>query len=208
MKVRSVPETTIYIVDDDVAVADALDAVLRSVDYRTKIFHSGREFLDATVPEDEGCVILDVRMPGMTGLELQKEINHRGMQLPVILLTGHGDIRMAVEAMRAGAVDFLEKPYHDEELLAAVLRGLEHHADRSGPGSTDPALLDRLERLTQREREVFKKLAAGLSNKMIARELDISPRTVEVYRARVMEKLECQSLAHLVRTAIAANADI
>ena len=200
-------QRTIYIVDDDVAVRDSLEAMLLVQGFVTATFESAEAFLDAATPALDGCVLLDVRMPGMSGLELQKRLKQDGIGIPVILMTGHGDIKMSVEAMREGAADFIEKPCSNETIMASIESALQ----RAAGSQRSDALVDeiklRIDRLTVREREVLEQLVVGNANKVIAYELDISPRTVEVHRARVMEKLQARNLSHLVRIAIAGGVD-
>ncbi|MDA0705019.1 MAG: response regulator [Proteobacteria bacterium] len=191
--------STVYIVDDDRAVRLSLAALLKAHGFMREVFASAAAFLDALTADSDGCVVLDVRMPGMSGLDLQRRLAKDGVPLPVIIISGHGDIPMAVEAMRVGAVDFLEKPCPPERVLSAVRQALE---DRGKPdrGLVPPAeVAERLERLTPREREVLDHLILGKINKVIARDLGISQRTVEIHRARIKEKLEAPSLADLIR---------
>jgi two-component system response regulator FixJ len=196
---------TVFVVDDDEAVRDSLQTLLEVEGYRTEIFGSGLAFLEAYDAGRPGCLLADVRMPDMSGLDLQEILNQRQARLPVIIITGHGDVPMAVRAMKAGAVDFIEKPFSDTVILDSVRRALAV-ADRA---SADRALATeaetRLQSLTPREREVLERLVLGRANKVIAFELNISPRTVEIHRARVMEKMQAESLSHLVRLALAAK---
>lgn len=198
---------TIFIVDDDEAVRDSLQILLETEGFRTEVFASALAFLDARAAERPGCLLADVRMPDMSGLELQEKLVERRLDLPVIIITGHGDVPMAVRAMKAGAVDFIEKPFSDTTMLDAVRRALA----TVGRAESDRALaadaVARLETLTPRERQVLEHLVMGQPNKIIAFELDISPRTVEIHRARVMEKMQAQSLSHLVRLALAAKVE-
>lgn len=198
----------VHVIDDDDAVRDSLLFLLESADLEARGYASALRFLEAapSLAGTPGCIVTDVRMPEMDGLTLQEEVRQRGLGLPVIVITGHGDVPIAVSAMKAGAVDFLEKPFEDEALLDAVERAL-HGSQPAAAASVpfDPALAARLETLTEREREVLDGIVAGHANKVIARDLGISPRTVEVHRARVMEKMQAQSVADLVRMAIAAG---
>ena len=198
---------TIYVVDDDEAVRDSLQVLLEAEGYRTEVFASALTFLDAHPAEGRGCLLVDVRMPDMSGLELQQKLVERRVDLPVIIITGHGDVPMAVRAMRAGAVDFIEKPFSDTAILDAVRRAVA----AAGRAESDRGLATeaaaRLETLTPRERQVLERLVIGQPNKIIAFELDISPRTVEIHRARVMEKMRAESLSHLVRLALAAKVE-
>ena len=199
------PDPVVYVVDDEPAVRDSLAMLLRSVGLATRTFDGARGFLDAFQPAPNACLLADVRMPGMSGLELQEALRARGLKLPVIVLTGHGDIAMAVRAMKAGAADFIEKPYNDQVLIDAVHRALA--ASRSPqPAPADRAGIDaRLATLSPREREVMQFVIEGKPNKVIATRLGLSTRTVEVHRAKVMEKMQAASLAELVRMALAAG---
>lgn len=189
----------VHVVDDDEAVRDSLSFLLRSADFNVVAYQSATHFLDSLTRDTDGCVITDVRMPDMSGLDLLRRLRELSCTLPVVVMTGHGDIQLAVEAMKAGAVDFLEKPFDDERLLAAVQSALEAlHAQSERIGRRNK-IEERLESLSQRERQVLEGLVAGLPNKTIAHDLGISPRTVEVYRANVMTKMQAGSLSELVR---------
>ena len=198
-------EHCIYIVDDDASVRRSLKFLLDTERIPSQAFENGDDFLKEAGSLPQGCVLLDIRMPGRDGLEVQQVMNERGIEFPVVVVTGHGDVGQAVRAMKAGAVDFLEKPYRREDLLAA----LRHACDRLDDGekakkkATDAKL--RLNALTPREREVMDGLANGYPNKTIAYDLGISPRTVEVHRANLMEKLEARSLSDALRIAFAAE---
>ena len=190
---------TIFIVDDDAAVRDALKLLLRSVGQAVETFGSAQEFLDAYSEDRPGCLVLDIRMPGMSGLELQQKLNEKHSILPIIFITGHGDVPMAVEAMQAGAVDFIQKPFRDQDLIDRINQALEKdRANRAALGERND-IRRRLETLTPREREVLDLVVHGKANKVIAGDLKLSQRTVEIHRARVMEKMQASSLAHLVR---------
>lgn len=192
-------QPTVYIVDDDSAVRDGLSMLMRSVSQPAKLFASARAFLESWNPDAAGCLLLDVRMQGMSGLELQKELMRRRITLPVIFITGHGDVQMAVEAMRAGAFDFLEKPFRGDDLLQRINKALaQDQADRDLVHQVDE-VRKRLESLTQRELEIARRVINGESNKVVAIELAISQRTVELHRAHIMEKMQARSLAQLVR---------
>lgn len=193
---------TVVVIDDDAAVCDSLTALLESDGYRVRSFSTAAAFLAAYEPDIGGCVLVDVRMPGMSGLELQRVLAERSIKLPLIIMTGHGDIPMAVTAMKAGAVDFVEKPFADDRILDCVARALARPA--MAPAA-DPAALERVRRLSDREREVLEQLVIGHPNKVIAHNLSISPRTVEIHRARVMSKMEARSLSELVRLALASG---
>ena len=193
---------SVFVVDDDDAVRNSLRLLLKSVGLPTVAFASAREFLDSWHPAQPGCLVLDVRMPGMSGLELQEELNRRGAIIPVIFISGHGDIPMAVEAIQHGAFDFLQKPFRDQHLIDRVQRALAaDHANRQSLAQRD-VLRQRYGSLTPREQEVLILVTKGKANKVMAGDLDISQRTVEIHRARVMEKMGAQSLAQLVRMAM------
>lgn len=191
--------TSVYVVDDDDAVRNSLRLLLKSVGIPAVAFGSARDFLAAYDPDVPGCLVLDVRMPGMSGLELQEELNRLGAIIPVIFITGHGDIPMAVEAMQHGAFDFLQKPFRDQDLIDRVQRALV--ADSMNRKALDEGhqIAERYESLTPREREVLALVTQGKANKVMAGDLGVSQRTVEIHRARVMEKMGANSLAQLVR---------
>lgn len=197
---------TVFVVDDDEPVRDSLAFLIASVGLEAETFASAREFLDAYHPDRSGCLVLDVRMPGMSGIELQKRLGEMGAILPIIFITGHGDVPMAVKAMRSGAIDFLQKPFEDQELLDRIQQSLEMDARHRRELAERHDLGERITALTPREREVMELVVAGLANKNVAGRLRISQRTVEIHRARVMEKMKATSLAHLVRMVIAAEA--
>jgi two-component system, LuxR family, response regulator FixJ len=196
--------TAIHVVDDDAAIRDSLRLLLEASGFAVQTHASATVFL-AAAPGLAGCVLTDVRMPAMDGLELQQRLNERGVLLPVIVMTGQGDIPIAVRAMKAGAVDFLEKPLDDGRLLEAVRRALAQSLRLQAASAATAEALDRLAVLTPREREVLDLLVTGLSNKAIGNELGASPRTVEVHRARILEKLRAHSLPELVRLVLAAE---
>ena len=196
----------VYVIDDDEAMRDSLDFLLGSADFHVTLFESAHHFLDTLSSIDFGCVVSDVRMPGIDGIELLKRLKASHSAFPVVIMTGHGDVPLAVEAMKLGAVDFLEKPFEDDRLIAMIdtaLRQAESSA-RSEAATLDIAA--RVAALSPRERQVMDGLIAGLSNKLIARDYDISPRTIEVYRANVMTKMQAGSLSELVRLAMRAGA--
>ena len=190
---------TVYIVDDDAAVRDALGLLLSLHGYRTAFFSDADSFLRAWNAEASGCLLLDIRMPGMDGLSLQKKLRELGSRLPVLIITGHGDVHSAREAFRSDAVDFLEKPLQEEPLVAAIEEALARAAGPAQGGRASADYLKRHASLTPREREVMALVVAGRHNREIAAELGISVRTVEVHKARVMEKLQVESIAELVR---------
>jgi two-component system response regulator FixJ len=195
----------VYVIDDDEAMRDSLDFLLGSADFHVTLFDSAQYFLDAVSSIDFGCVVSDVRMPGIDGLELLKRLKTSRSALPVVIMTGHGDVPLAVEAMKLGAVDFLEKPFEDDRLIGMIEAALRQAGSNA---LSDAAMLDltaRIASLSPRERQVMDGLVAGLSNKLIAREYDISPRTIEVYRANVMTKMQASSLSELVRLAMRAD---
>jgi len=196
--------STVYIVDDDQAIRHAMELLMRSVGLDYEIFHSGDEFLSGHSNERAGCLVLDIRMPGLGGLELQEKLNETGSTLPIIFITGHGDVPMAVEAMQKGAVDFIQKPFRDQELLDRIGEAIKADQERRSAREEQTAVRGRIEKLTNREREVLDLVVTGKPNKVIAYELGVSQRTVEIHRARVMEKMEAKSLADLVRMHMAA----
>ncbi len=192
----------VHVIDDDAGVRQSLAFLLTASGFTVRVHESAVAFL-AVLPEArEGCVITDIRMPQMNGLELQRRLGELGAGLPVIVMTGHGDVPLAVEAMKAGAVDFIEKPFDDEVLLSAVRAALARRARESARDARALEIQGRIKRLSARERDVLDRLVAGKANKVIAFELGISPRTVEIYRANVMTKMQADSLSELVRMAL------
>ena len=189
----------VYVVDDDEAVRDSMSMLLESADLPFRCFDSADQFLDSQNGNERGCLVLDIRMPGMTGLELQKRLAQSGSSLPVIFMTGHGDVPMAVEAMRQGAFDFLRKPIAEADFLERIGNALEAETGNWHERVDRERAREQLASLTEREQEVFALVADGHANKAIAANLDISERTVEVHRANVMKKLEARTLAQLVR---------
>jgi FixJ family two-component response regulator len=194
-------KAAVYVVDDDPSVRKALERLLRSADYDAKTFASAPEFLDFTCPDTPGCLILDIKMPELSGLELQDRLSEKNISLPIIFITGHGTVPASVRAFKAGAMDFLQKPFKERELLDAVSRGIEKHRHLRREQKEMQALHVRLETLTPREREVFSFVVSGLLNKQVAFGLGITEKTIKVHRARVMQKMGAQSLADLVRFA-------
>jgi two-component system, LuxR family, response regulator FixJ len=192
------PPATVYVVDDDSAMLDSVSLLLESADLNAKCYASAQEFLDAYSPHQPGCLVLDVRMPQISGLELQELLTTQGSNIPVIFITGHGDVPMSVKAMKAGAVDFLEKPFDDETLLHCVRQALAHDVRRRRIEARNSAVAVRFSRLTEREQEVMRLVVAGRSNKEIAQRLQCSHRTVEVHRSRLMAKMEAHTLPELV----------
>lgn len=189
----------VFIVDDDEAVRSSLRLLLKSVGLVPSALASAREFLDKYDPAQPGCLVLDVRMPEMSGLELQEQLNLKGAVLPVIFITGHGDVPMAVEAMQAGACDFLQKPFRDQDLIDRIQRALDKDRTNRAVLNERTLIRERLQSLTPREREVLAMVTSGKANKIMAADLGVSQRTVEIHRARVMEKMSAASLAQLVR---------
>jgi FixJ family two-component response regulator len=190
---------TVFIVDDDAAIRFAMQALMESVDQPHEIFASADEFLAKEIYQRPGCLVLDIRMPGLGGLELQQELINRKNTLPIIFITGHGDVPMAVEAMQKGAVDFIQKPFRDQELLDRIRKALATDQKRREKRSRVEQVANRLATLTKREREVFDLVVTGKPNKIIAYELNVSQRTIEIHRARVMDKMKASSLADLVK---------
>ncbi|MCP5160130.1 MAG: response regulator transcription factor [Hahellaceae bacterium] len=198
-------EPKVYVVEDDEAVRDSLMIMLRAADYPVEGFSSADDFLAQWSEQCRGCLVLDIRMPGMDGMTLQKELNHRQSLLPIIFVTGHGDVPLAVEAMKEGAVDFIQKPYAERTLLQKIDQAMGIDAEQQQVLQELQSIKERLATLTDREREVMQMMVEGKANKVIAIDLDISQRTVEIHRARVMQKMGTHSLAHLVRMVLAAD---
>ena len=199
------PEPAIYVIDDDEAVRQSLEFLLKTGGMTVRSFDSAKAFLDVLPEIRSGCIITDVRMPDITGIDLLRRVKELGLDLPVIVITGHGDISLAVEAMKIGAIDFLEKPFDDDTLLDAVRGSLSRNADTAQRNAELTEIHDRLAGLSNRERQVLEGLVAGKANKMIAFDLGISPRTVEIYRANLMTKMAANSLSDLVRMAMTAG---
>ena len=196
-------DATVFVVDDDAAIRDALSLLISLRGLRTQVFESAGHFLDTYRSEWRGCLLADLQMPGMSGLELQAELKARGIALPVIVLTAHGDVAAPRAALKNGAVDFLEKPFDDDVLMDVLGNAIRHDADQHTAAHARAAATERLGRLTPRERDVLRLLAQGCQLREIAQQLEISPRTVEVYKARMMEKLGCRTLADVVRAGAA-----
>ena len=199
------PEPTVFVVDDDRAMRDSLSWLLDSVGLRVRSYATAAEFLADHDPAQPGCLVLDVRMPGMCGLDLQAELARRGVELPTIVITGHAEVSMAVRAVKAGALDFIEKPFSDQLLLDRVRQALEIDLEVREVRRRREDALRRLATLTAREREVLNLVVAGKQNKEIASELGVSPKTVEVHRAHVMSKMCVDSLAELIRITLLAG---
>jgi two-component system, LuxR family, response regulator FixJ len=195
----------VYVIDDDEAMRDSLNFLLDSAGFEVTLFETAQQFLDALPNLAFGCVISDVRMPGIDGIELLKQLKARQAAFPIIVMTGHGDVPLAVEAMKLGAMDFLEKPFEDERLLAMIEAALRLAEPAAKSDAVAQDIAARVASLSPRERQVMDGLVAGLSNKLIAREYEISPRTIEVYRANVMTKMQAGSLSELVRLAMRAG---
>jgi len=197
----TVSEPTVFIVDDDDAVRRFLSGLIESVELRVEAFASARDFLEAYEPGQPGCLVLDVRMPGMSGLELQRELADQAIDLPVIILTGHGNVQLAVHAMKAGAIDFVEKPFDNELLLDRIQKAVAENIRAASERIKRIEIAERLQLLTPRERGVLDLVVDGQTNKGVARHLDISEKTVEIHRANVMQKMQAKSLADLVKMA-------
>lgn len=195
-------EPIVFIVDDDLAVREALQLLLESVGLESLAFSSAKAFLDQFDPSRPGCILLDVRMPHMSGLDLQAKLAQEPLHPPIIIITGHGDVPMAVRAVQAGAVDFIEKPFNNQLLLDSTYRAIEQDASQRGEALRKADILSRYESLTPREREVLERVAAGKLNKVIANEMNISQSTVEAHRSKVMEKMQAKSLSELMRMII------
>lgn len=199
------PSPVIHVIDDDADVRKAMAFLLSTAGYAVRVHESATAFLAQLDGVQAGCIVSDVRMPGIDGLELQRRLKASGVRLPLIIMTGHADVPLAVEAMKAGAVDFIEKPFGDEVMLRAIERALETWRNASSENQESSAILARAATLSEREREVLSGVLAGNANKTIAYDLDISPRTVEVHRANVMSKMGAKSLSELVRMAMKAG---
>jgi FixJ family two-component response regulator len=192
---------TVFIVDDDAAMRDSLGDLIRSVGLRVELFDSAQDFLGSERPDVPGCLVLDVRMPGQSGLDLQKRLNEAGAEIPIIFITGHGDVPMGVHAMKAGALEFLTKPFRDQELLDAIQQALDRDSAAREERAATETIHRRFASLTSREREVMARVVGGLLNKQIAAELGTSENTVKTHRHQVMEKMGANSLPELVRMA-------
>ena len=199
------PEPIVYVIDDDDAVRQSLEFLLKTAGVSVRGFDSAKAFLDVLPTIKSGCIITDVRMPEITGIDLLRHLKESGLDIPVIVITGHGDISLAVEAMKIGAVDFLEKPFDDDLLLAAVRSALNTEAGAARHKAELADIHEKLAALSNRERQVLEGLVAGKANKVIAFDLGISPRTVEIYRANLMTKMSANSLSDLVRMAMTAG---
>jgi two-component system, LuxR family, response regulator FixJ len=193
---------TVFVIDDDEAVRNSLRLLLKSIGLPVRAYASAKEFLPSYDEHQPGCLVLDIRMPGMSGLELLQQLNLRGAIIPVVFISGHGDIPMAVEAMQNGAFDFLQKPFRDQDLIDRVQRALERDASVRAQLRATDKIREHFASLTPREREVLELVTSGKPNKVMAADLGVSQRTIEIHRARVMEKMQARSLAQLVRMMI------
>ncbi len=201
----SLAKATVFVVDDDQAMRNSLKWLIESVGVQVESFSSADEFLAQYQPGRAGCLVLDVRMPGMSGLDLQEYLVAKNIRIPVVIITGHGDVPMAVRAMKSGAIDFIEKPFNDEVLLDAIRRAIAYEEQQRSQMSEHLQIQERLSHLTPREREVMEMVTEGKSNKEIANALGVSAKTIEAHRARVMEKMQAGSLAELVRMVLAVD---
>ncbi len=201
------PETdpVVFVVDDDPAIRESLKRLFKSVEMEVQAFESAREFVGFKPPDRPCCLVLDVRMPRMSGLDLQRELEARGSMLPIIFITAHGDVPMAVDAMKVGAIDFLQKPFSDQQLLDAVQRAIGLDREARAEREERAAVQNRVDTLTPRELEVFELVVTGMLNKQIAFDLGTSEKTIKVHRGRVMEKMKANSLAQLVKLAAAVG---
>lgn len=205
MSDHSLNKVTVCVVDDDQAMRNSLKWLIESVGMQVESFSSADDFLAQHQPGQTGCLVLDVRMPGMSGLDLQEHLAANNIRIPVVIITGHGDVPMAVRAMKCGAIDFIEKPFNDEVLLDAIRRAIAHEEQQRSHHMENLQLKERLAQLTPREHEVMEMVTEGKSNKEIANALGVSAKTIEAHRARVMEKMRAGSLAELVRMVLAVD---
>ena len=201
----SVLENTVYIVDDDPSVRHSLTWLIESVGQRVQTYASPGEFLQEYREGGAGCLILDVRMPEISGLDMQEQLMNSGFTLPIIIITGHADVPMAIRALKAGAFDFIEKPFNDQLLIERIQQAIEHGQNLTKKNQRRQKATERLSKLTAREKQVLDGVVAGKSNKVIAKELDISIKTIEVHRANLMTKMEASSLSDLIRKTLSAD---
>ena len=194
-------DAVVYVVDDDEAIRDSMQMLITSIGLDCECFANGRAFLASFQPDRHACLVVDIRMPGMSGLDLQAELNQRNVNIPLIFITGHGDVPMAVKAMKAGALDFIQKPFRDQELLDRINLALAQDEHSREADARRKDICRRRDALTPREREVMDEIVKGHTNKTVAVDLGVSQRTVEIHRARVMQKMQARSLAELVRLA-------
>ncbi len=195
----------VFVIDDDEAFRKSLKWLIESVDLHVETFASAQEFIKRFDPNIPGCLVLDVRMPGMSGLELQEHLSDNGIELPIIVVTGYGDVPTAVRALRAGAIDFLEKPFSDQILLDQVQKAIDEDVDRQRKRREQMQFAERTERLTRREQQVMQMVVEGLSSKQIAEKLSVSFKTIEAHRSKVMKKMEATNVPHLIRMNFIAN---
>lgn len=196
--IAEIPSEVVFVVDDDASMRDAISRLLNTVGLTVQKFSSARAFFNRRLPDVPGCVVLDVRLPGLSGLDVQREMVERGIHIPVIFITGHGDIPMSVQAMKAGAIEFLTKPFRDQDLLDAVRLGIQLDRKEREERTELTELRNSVRQLTQREREVMSLVVSGLLNKQIALQLGTSEKTIKIHRSQVMRKMRANSLAHLV----------
>lgn len=196
---------TVFVVDDDPSMRDSMRWLIESVGLKVEAFANADAFMEQFAGEVPGCLVLDVRMPGTSGMELLDTLKHRGVQLPIIMISGHGDVPMAVQALKRGAMDFLEKPFRDQELLEQIAKAIEVDQARRSKAESIAGIRSRLEKLTPREREVMELVVAGYANKQVAAKLGLSEKTIEVHRSRVMGKMRAKTLPCLVKMAIAVG---
>jgi FixJ family two-component response regulator len=202
------PDATVFIVDDDDAVRESLSFLMKSIGLKVASFATAQAFLDQFNPNRSGCLVLDIRIPGMSGLELQDKLNQMESILPIIFITGHGDVPMAVKAIKAGAADFVQKPFRDQELIDRVREVMQDDAHARAEKMQRTEILKRMDTLTERERQVMEQVVDGKANKVVAIDLNVSQRTVEIHRANVMEKMKARSLAQLVRLVMKAKGEL
>ena len=198
-------DPVVYIIDDDSAVRDSLAVLLSTAGLKIVTYGTAEEFLDAWSPASAGCLVLDIRMPGMSGIELLEQLASRKARIPVIIITAHGDVKIAVKAMKLGAADFIEKPFKSDVIIDSINNALQQEEHDRSTEVLVRGYLERLAQLTDREREIFDLMVQGDPNKVIAAKLEISPRTVEIHRAHIMEKLQARNLSQLVKMAILAQ---